>query len=108
MHILKVGTQTPKDFRTSQLWRKYGGVGGDEGITKKERKEKKRKKIKLDFTTSRGTSILLRECTIFPSSKFMQQVKYMLASLSLMADCIDQISEPKYVQLTQRLQFKNN
>lgn len=30
----------PKDFRTSQLWRKYRGVDGDEGITKKEKKKK--------------------------------------------------------------------
>lgn len=28
-----------KDFRTSQLWRKYGGVDGDGRITEKEKKE---------------------------------------------------------------------
>lgn len=37
VHVLKVRTQMPKDFRTSQLWRKYGGVDGDERIKRKER-----------------------------------------------------------------------
>ncbi|XP_057275176.1 small integral membrane protein 31 [Pezoporus wallicus] len=71
---------------------------GEKKMRESKKKKNRRKKIKLNFTTTKGTSILLRECNSFPSCKFMQQVKYMLASFSLMSDCVDQISETKYVQ----------